>query len=229
MKMLEISKSDFENFAKSYPYFNYLQTENYGITMKTFGYDYSFVAYTNNDDKMLAAGMFLTKELNKKYKYAYCPGGYLIDYNNPDLVRRFTNNLKKYYRSKKVIFLKTNPSIDIAKIDQLKDYETNTNSNNDIIETLKNTELRKPTIKPSQKHSGLTTMRLRNWRKCRGRRQGVLPKPGKKEKKSREGGRKRERPQERPQERPSKDVRGSCRNSRNCRTGKTQTTSAAGS
>ena len=137
MKMLEISKEEFEDFAKDYSYYNYLQTENYGITMQTFGYDYSFIAYTNNDDEMLAAGMFLIKELNKSYKYAYCPGGYLIDYNNSDLLRRFTNNLKKYYRSKKVIFLKTNPSIDIAKIDQFSDYETNPNSNKDIIEILK--------------------------------------------------------------------------------------------
>ena len=35
--------------------------------------------------------------------------GFIIDYNDFDLVKRFTNNLKKYYKRKKVVFLKINP------------------------------------------------------------------------------------------------------------------------
>ena len=123
MKMLEISKEKFEEFASKSPYNNYCQTDNYGITMTDNGFNYTFIAYTTNNREILAAGMFLTKKIGKRYYYSYCPKGFIIDYNDADLVRRFTTNLKKYYRRKKVIFLKINPEVPIATIDAKKAFE----------------------------------------------------------------------------------------------------------
>ena len=137
MKMLEISKEKFEDFAKNYPYYNYYQTENYALVMKESGFDYNFIAYTDNDEKILAAGMFLTKKITRNYYYSYCPKGFIIDYNDSDLVRRFTNNLKKYYKRKNVILLKINPEISIATINSKNNFERKTNSNIDILEDLK--------------------------------------------------------------------------------------------
>ena len=39
----------------------------------------------------------LTKKIGSYY-YAYCPKGFIIDYEDSDLLKRFTNNLKKYYK-----------------------------------------------------------------------------------------------------------------------------------
>ena len=136
MKMIEITKDRFENFAKNNEYNNYCQTENYGMLMSKTGYKYNFVAYTTNDLEILAAGMFLTKKIGKYY-YAYCPKGFIIDYQDEDLVRRFTNNLKKYYKRKNIILLKINPEIDIATIDYKNNYERIINSNINILNNLK--------------------------------------------------------------------------------------------
>ena len=79
MKMVELTKEKFEEFASKCPYKNYCQTANYGLVMAETGFEYSFVGYTTNDYEILAAGMFLTKKIGNKYSYAYCPKGFLID------------------------------------------------------------------------------------------------------------------------------------------------------
>ena len=143
MKMLEISKEKFEEFASKSPYNNYCQTDNYGITMTDNGFNYTFIAYTTNNREILAAGMFLTKKIGKRYYYSYCPKGFIIDYNDADLVRRFTTNLKKYYRRKKVIFLKINPEVPIATIDAKKAFEKAKSDNITILDTLKKNGFKK--------------------------------------------------------------------------------------
>jgi len=136
MKMLELTKEQFENFASNSPYNNYCQTANYGIVMSETGFDYSFIGYTTNDNEILAAGMFLTKKIGSYY-YAYSPKGFIIDFQNTELLRKFTNNLKKYYKRKNIIFLKINPELPIATIDINNNYNRITNENINILENLK--------------------------------------------------------------------------------------------
>lgn len=142
MKMIELTKEKFENFVSYNPYNNYCQTENYGIIMSETGFEYNFIGYTTNDNEILAAGMFLTKKIGAYY-YAYCPKGFIIDYENSDLLKRFTNNLIKYYKKKNVIFLKINPEIPIATINLNNNFERKTNSNINILDQLKNLGFKK--------------------------------------------------------------------------------------
>lgn len=137
MRMIELTKEKFEDFASKSPYNNYCQSANYGMLMAETGFEYNFIGYTTNDYEILAAGMFLTKKIGKTYYYAYCPKGFIINYDDADLVRRFTNNLIKYYKRKKVVFLKINPEIPIATIDIKNDFNRITNSNIEILDNMK--------------------------------------------------------------------------------------------
>lgn len=141
MRMIEITKEKFEEFTSKSEYKNYCQTANYGMIMSETGFDYSFVAYTTNDLEILAAGMFLTKKIGRYY-YAYCPKGYIIDYNDTELVKKFTRNLIKYYKRKKVIFLKINPEIIIGTINT-NTFEKIPNENTNILENLKSLGFKK--------------------------------------------------------------------------------------
>lgn len=136
MRMIELTKEKFEEFARKSPYKNYCQTANYGKIMAETGFDYTFVGYTTNDLEILAAGMFLTKKIGSYY-YAYCPKGFIIDYSDSDLVKRFTNNLIKYYKRKKIIFLKINPEIPISELDYKNSNERINNRNTEILDNLK--------------------------------------------------------------------------------------------
>ena len=137
MKMIEISKEKFEDFRNKNKYDNFCQTSNYGSFMKKQGYEYNYIAYTTNDYEILAAGLVLTKKIGRSYYYAYCPKGFLIDYNDEELVKKFTKNLIRYYKKKKIIFLKINPEIPIATIDSNNKYERIPNENDRILENLK--------------------------------------------------------------------------------------------
>lgn len=141
MRMIEITKEKFEEFTYKSEYKNYCQTSNYGMIMSETGFDYSFVAYTTNDLEILAAGMFLTKKIGRYY-YAYCPKGYIIDYNDTELVKKFTRNLIKYYKRKKVIFLKINPEIIIGTINT-NTFEKIPNENTNILDNLKSLGFKK--------------------------------------------------------------------------------------
>ncbi len=143
MKMIELTKEQFDDFAKGNPYNNYCQTSNYGMVMAERGYDYSFVGYVDNNDEVLAAGMFLTKKIGSKYFYAYSPKGFIIDYDDEDLLKKFTTNLIKYYKRKKVVFLKINPEIPIAEIDYNNDYKKESNENTKILDSLKSLGFKK--------------------------------------------------------------------------------------
>ena len=136
MKMIEISKERFYDFIKNSPYNNYCQSDYYGIVMKNKEYEYSFVAYTDNDENILATSMFLIKKIGRFF-YAYSPRGFVIDYNNTELLKKFTRNLMKYFKRKNIIFLKINPLIPIAEINKNNNYERITNSNIEILDILK--------------------------------------------------------------------------------------------
>ena len=136
MKMLEITKERFDEFRESSPYNNYCQTSNYAMLMAETGFDYSYIAYLDNEDNILAASMFLIKKISNFY-YAYSPKGFIIDYNDSDLVKRFVHNICKYFKRKKIIFLKINPEIEIATIDYKNNYERIENENINVLDTLK--------------------------------------------------------------------------------------------
>ena len=142
MKMIELSKEQFEDFVENSEYKNYCQTQNYGEIMSKTGFEYNFIGYSSNGLDVLAAGMFLTKKIGS-YFYAYCPKGFIIDYKDHELVRKFTNNIIKYYKRKNVIFLKINPEVHIANIDYNNNYMRNTNTNIDILDNLKKIGFRK--------------------------------------------------------------------------------------
>ena len=65
----------------------------------------------NETNNILAAALILIKKIDLFNKYGYAPKGFLIDYHNQELVKAFTNALKKYYYPKNVAFIKINPEI----------------------------------------------------------------------------------------------------------------------
>ena len=70
-----------------------------------------------------------------KIKYGYAPKGFLLDYNDEELVSTFTSKLVEYYQSKNVAFIKLNPELITGEID-LKTKRTTYNENKKIAYTL---------------------------------------------------------------------------------------------
>ena len=133
----EINAEEFDSFAIKHELSNYHQSSKYADLMSKNGYDIKYIAYKKNN-KIEGATLLLIKKIKYIFKYAYAPKGFLIDYKNKKLLNDFTNEIKKYAKENKIVFIKINPEIPTYKF--TKDLKKRKLSNIEIIDTLTNLE-----------------------------------------------------------------------------------------
>lgn len=133
MELVELTNEEFSSYAKSNPLNNYMQSLNYAKLEKERGYSYDFIGLKDNG-KLLGASLILTKS-TPSFKYGYAPKGFLINYYDENIVKTFKEKIIEFYKSKDFIFIKINPEIVVAKIDN-KTYELDTNPNIKLKEDL---------------------------------------------------------------------------------------------
>lgn len=136
MKIVELSRSQFEEFANNHPLRSHYQSYNYGQLLSEYYFDYYLIGYVDNNDSIKAASLILINKVTKIWNYAYAPKGFLIDYKDEDLVKKFTHDLKKYLKRKKVVMLKINPEIIIGEIREENNFQTVYNDNVKIVDML---------------------------------------------------------------------------------------------
>ncbi len=129
MHIKELSIAEFEAFSNNNPLGSYHQSINYALFMGENGFDYDLIGYVDELGIIKAASLILIKKINMSNKYGYAPKGFLIDYFDYDLLKAFTQDLKKYY-AKKLVFIKINPEIAISEINL---YSKIPNYNHNII------------------------------------------------------------------------------------------------
>ena len=137
MKIVELTKEQFESFSNTHPLRSHYQTFYYGQLMSEYYFDYNLLGYVDNKGSIKAASLIVTKKITSMHKYAYAPKGLLIDYNDANLVKAFTRDLKRYLKRKKVFMLKINPDIIIGEARKENGYKTVYNVNVEITEMLK--------------------------------------------------------------------------------------------
>lgn len=109
MIIREISEEEYRNFVGTYPFSSVYQTVEYAAVMKKQGYNYLFIgAFV--DDKIISASLLLIERI-KGYNYAYVPRGFLIDYNDKQLLTNFTREVKKFLNKKDIVAVKLSPII----------------------------------------------------------------------------------------------------------------------
>lgn len=134
----EITIVEFNNFAMFHYLGNRWQTREYALILGERNYNYEFIGYFE-EDKLMAASLICIKRIKFNTKYGYAPKGFLIDYTNQDLLKRFTRCLCNYYRKKNLAFIKINPEIVISEIDFHHDYEKKVFAlNTNVISNLEN-------------------------------------------------------------------------------------------
>ena len=98
-----------------------------------------------DDDKLLAASLILVQKING-FRYASAPRGFLIDYNNTELLTTFTKLLKKFLGKKDIVAIKVNPMI-IREV-----YDSKGNS---VLKNVKYDEIFKNMTKLGYFHLGI--------------------------------------------------------------------------
>ncbi len=120
MKLRTLSIFEFDDFSKNHPLGNFHQTSSYAMMMCENKYDYELIGMIDDNNNIVAASLILFKRITLFTRYGYAPKGFLIDYNNVNLVKEFCELLKKRYYRKNFAFIKINPDIVIGTIDPIK-------------------------------------------------------------------------------------------------------------
>ena len=130
MKLVEINPQDFNNLAITEPNTSFYQTSNWGNFNINLGYSPIYLGYVDDANMYYALTMILIKKGSSfiSKKQALCPGGFLINFYDIELVKQFTLDIKKYISKKGVSELIISPNLT---------YLTKKGNNDLLIQNLK--------------------------------------------------------------------------------------------
>lgn len=112
MKLVELEKDKYESFVKNNKYkSHFLQSYSWGELCKEKRGLTPYYLGLVEKDKVLAATLLLKKNLPLGLCYLYSPRGYVLDFNDFKLLDIFTEELVKFAKTQKAIYLKIDPDI----------------------------------------------------------------------------------------------------------------------
>lgn len=138
MKLKKLTKKEFKTFADKNPEITFHQTEEWANLKKVNNWDAHYIGLEDDNKKIIAGALLLSKTLPIiKKKMFYSPRGFLIDYNDKDLLKKFTEEIKKYAKKENAIFIKIDPFFEYQEHDNNGDIVKNGYNNKDAVENLK--------------------------------------------------------------------------------------------
>ena len=139
MKIIEnLSKEKYEKFCKdNINKTHFLQSYVWGEFKEKDHLKAHYIGYENDDKELVAVTLLLEKKLIMGYTYFYSPRGYIIDYKDKELLKEFTNDLKKYAKEKKALFIKIDPDVKLHHLDIEGNIIDSSDNNDDLITYLK--------------------------------------------------------------------------------------------
>ena len=138
MKLKKLTKKEFKTFADKNPEITFHQTEEWANLKKVNNWDAHYIGLEDDNKKIVAGALLLSKTLPIiKKKMFYSPRGFLIDYNNKELLKKFTEEIKKYAKTENAIFIKIDPFVEYQEHDNNGDIVKNGYNNKDAVENLK--------------------------------------------------------------------------------------------
>ena len=136
MKIVALTKEEFDEFAYKHKYSSYYQTSAYGETSRYEGLSTFYVGFVENGT-LIGATLFLYKYIYVYYKYAYAPRGLLLDYTDTKQLISITKGLVKLLKKQHYAFVKIDPPIICSERDRKGNIIYFSNNVNKILTTLK--------------------------------------------------------------------------------------------
>lgn len=136
MEIVKLTSKEFEDFAKNNKYVTFHQKETWGILKEKNGWNYEMVGMKNKK-KVVAATLLLSKKMPFKLKMYYAPRGFLIDFNDTELLDKFVKEIKNYIKEQGGTFLKIDPYVPHLERDVNGDIVPGGEDNSNLVEHLK--------------------------------------------------------------------------------------------
>ncbi len=112
MKLVELDKDKYDSFVKKNKYkSHFLQSYSWAELCKEKKGLTPYCLGLVEKNTILAATLLLKKSLPLGLCYLYSPRGYVLDFNNFEILEKFTEELVKFAKEKKAIYIKIDPDI----------------------------------------------------------------------------------------------------------------------
>ena len=111
MKIVVLTPQQFDFFSYNHHMHSFYQTSMYAALMTKYNYKASYYGFMDDSGELVGGTMMLSQSILGGYKYGYCPRGFLVDYNNRDLLKEITKKLKNYLDRYNYLFLKIDPLV----------------------------------------------------------------------------------------------------------------------
>lgn len=146
--MIEIlTEKEFNEFSSKHQNSIFFQSSYWGKLKETTGWKY-YLTGLKEDGCLVGTSLLLAKKIPIFNKYIfYSPRGFLIDYNDLDLVKKYTTEIIKFVKKENGIFIKTNPLVIYQERDIDGKIVENGIDNKELVNYLK---------KLGYKHTGLS-------------------------------------------------------------------------
>jgi len=110
MQFITLSEKEYRKFLDGNPMTSFMQTVELSNLKKELGSKIHFVGI-KKDDKIIAGSMILEDSTIFNKKMFYAPRGLIVDYNDKELLKFFTNELKKYIKKHGGFVLTIDPNV----------------------------------------------------------------------------------------------------------------------
>lgn len=137
LKLKHLDKNKFDDFVKKQPKSHFLQSLSWGEFSKVKkNLTPYYMALVDDDDNILGTALLLKKHLPMNYCYLYSPRGFVIDYENKELVNKMTKEIVNFAKEKKAIFIKIDPDIIKTEYNYLNEEQSLNYDSNEIFKNI---------------------------------------------------------------------------------------------
>lgn len=149
MKLVTLSEKEFKEFADKHEQITFHQTKEWANLKEKNGW-VSYYIGIKDHDTLKAAALLLAKTIPIiKKKLFYSPRGILIDYNDKELLKEATNEIKNFLKKENGFLLKIDPYVE---------YQEHDNNGNIVKDGYNNKKAYKNLIDLGYKHFGFNLM-----------------------------------------------------------------------
>lgn len=136
MNIEELESNEYEEYISKNKYTTFYQKEYWGKLKKDGGWNYKLVGMKKNN-KIVGATLLLFKNLPLGLKLFYSPRGFLIDYNDEELLKEFVLEIKEYVKKENGFILKIDPYVEYKTRDIDGNIVEGGVDNSKVVENLK--------------------------------------------------------------------------------------------
>ena len=110
MEFLQITESEYDVFQKQHLYRDFMNSIQAMELKRMSQWQVEYVG-VKEGDTLLCASALTSLPVMKIFRFYYAQRGFLIDYENKELLSFFVEHLKSYLKSKKALYLLVDPNV----------------------------------------------------------------------------------------------------------------------